>query len=130
MVMRFQQLGRTLLLSALVLGLNVLGVLAITHARHPHHARANVAHGHGNSLRRLSREQAGADDEQPDSPDIAVSHASRQQHWPHSASAALHAQLFDLFAYGFVESPKQAITVIATGSAPRAPGAPRGPPTA
>ncbi len=129
--MRFQQFGRTLLLTALVLGLNVLGMLAITHARHPNHARANVAHGHGSSLRRATRDQAGADDD-GEVPDVAgdVHVAKTHQRWPLSHIGALRAELIRLFSPEFISAPLAAVPSVARSSAPRAPGISRGPPTA
>jgi hypothetical protein len=133
MMAKVQQFGRTLLLAALVLGLNALSLLALTHARHPGHMRANVSHGHHSASRRASRDGEGpdadADAVQTDSnhADSCVPPQSR------SAGALSHLSWFMASPTRLcVPDVASVLTAAAPGlawpSAPRAPGGARAPP--
>jgi hypothetical protein len=130
---RAQQLARTLLIAALVLGLNALGILSAMHGRHPSHSRANVSHGHHGSSRRASRNGGNYADE-AHAIDAHDAHTDSQvTQKPHKASHA--APLFAvltlspmLFAPEFIDAPLANVDEVARGSAARAPGAARAPP--
>jgi hypothetical protein len=130
MMTRLHQLGRTLLLSALVLGLNALGLLALTHARHPSHMRANVTHGHHAPSRRASRGGNGGGSSLQASVDHTDSHVAPRSKPMHdvSHSLAFVAITARMFAPEFVSAPLAEVSEVARGSAPRAPGDARGPP--
>lgn len=127
---RVLNLGRTLLLTALVLGLNALGLMSAMHGRHPSHAKANVTHGHHGSSRRASRNGGSYADEAH----VIDSHFDSQaKQKPHTAShsgalVAVIAASPVLFAPEFIDAPLANVDEVARGSAARAPGAARAPP--
>lgn len=122
---KFVQFG---LLATLVLAINVFCLVKCLHERHPmlHHTGAhNMQSQRGTSRNRLS---ATGQSTQGDHADAKFAPKLKPT-VDLSAHLALPSQSLQRFAPQFVSAPLAERPVLSLGSAARAPGAPRGPPS-
>jgi hypothetical protein len=135
-ITRQKVLSNWLLLSAIIFGLNLLCFMGIAHGRGvEHHTRVNYSHVPAHRTGRV-----GSRDGWPDTVivyDSLIDHASQTptaDGITAGASATPHAVLVKTAAVlplpTQVAEPRARENVLALGSAPRAPGLGRGPPSA
>lgn len=124
-----RKLGQLGLLTALVVVLNVFCLLKCAHSSHPaaHHTSHNTlphSQQRGSSRSRLSATGQASSDH------AEVSVAPKLKPIVDlSAHLALPSNALELFTPTFVSAPLAEQPVLSLGSAARAPGAPRGPPS-
>lgn len=122
---KFVQFG---LLATLMLAINVFCVAKCLHERHPmlHHTGAhNTQSQRGTSRGRLSATGHAAAGDHADAKFAPKLKPTVEL----SAHVALPSQAMRIFVPQFVDAPLAEQPVLSLGSAARAPGAPRGPPS-
>lgn len=132
--------GRSILLAALVLGLNVLCLIGWSHGHHvQRHSRVNYSHipphGSHRPTVRGNRSSSGNSATDVHAADHASSHVAPKSR-PIETLPLMHAAVAMAAAVQSFEPQLTSITylrnadVLARGSAPRGPSAPRAPPIA